>query len=113
MYKVLFNNIIFEKRCVPIITIMAKLKAQPGKESILAEECALLAQQVRKEEKGCLAYIPHVSLKDSSEIFFFEQYADQEALENHRHTPHYKAASAKFKEVLAAPPEVNILKELP
>jgi len=95
-----------------VISLVAKLKARPGKESDLAEECVRLARAVRENEKECLAYIPHVSVKDPAEIVFFEQYAGPEALDNHRQTPHYKAASEKFKELLGAPPEVNILKEL-
>ncbi|MCL6610520.1 MAG: antibiotic biosynthesis monooxygenase [Peptococcaceae bacterium] len=95
-----------------MISLVAKLKARPGKENLLAEECVRLAHAVRENEKDCLAYIPHVSVKDPAEIVFFEQYASQEALDNHRRTPHYRAASEKFKELLASPSEVTILKEL-
>lgn len=95
-----------------MISLVAKLKAQPGKESLLAEECVRLAMEVREKEKGCITYKPHVSVKDPAEIVFFEQYTDQEALDSHRQTPHYKSASAKFGELLAGPPEVLILKEL-
>lgn len=95
-----------------MISLVAKLKAKPGKESDLAGECVRLAQAVRENEKGCLQYIPHVSVKDPAEIVFFEQYADRETLENHRQTPHYKAAAEKFREYLAGPSEVTILREL-
>ncbi len=97
---------------ITLISLVAKLRARPGKETLLAEECVRLAQAVRNQERGCLAYIPHVSVKDPAEIVFFEQYAGQEDLDNHRQTPHYKAASEKFKDLLAGPPEVTMLKEL-
>lgn len=95
-----------------MITVIAKLKAREGKEALLAETCALLAGEVREKEKDCLMYIPHVSLKSPAEIVFVEKYANQEAFDNHRQTPYFKAASGKFKELLDGPPEVNILKEL-
>ncbi|MHB8916909.1 MAG: putative quinol monooxygenase [Desulfocucumaceae bacterium] len=95
-----------------MISLVAVLEAQPGKEAHLAEECAALAKSVRENEAGCLMYVPHVSVKNPAKIVFFEKYKDQEALEGHRQTPHYKAASAKFKEMLTGAPEVTILKEL-
>lgn len=95
-----------------MISLVAVLVAQPGKEAQLAEECVALAKSVRENEAGCLMYVPHVSVKNPARIVFFEKYKDQEALDGHRQTSHYKAAFAKFKELLAGPTEVTILKEL-
>lgn len=95
-----------------MISLVARLRAKPGKEADLAGECLRLARAVRENEKDCLAYIPHVSVKNPAEIFFFEQYASPEALENHRQTPHYRAASEKFRDLLEGPSEVHILEEL-
>lgn len=95
-----------------MITVLAKLKAQPGKEASLAEVCIALAKEVRENEKGCLMYVPHVSVDNPAEIFIFEKYADQEALKNHREMPHYKAAREKFREILDGQSVVHILNEL-
>lgn len=95
-----------------MISLVAVLEARPGKEAQLAEECAALAKSVRENEAGCLMYVPHVSVKNPAKIVFFEKYKDQEALEGHRQTPYFKAAFEKFKDLLAGPTEVTILKEL-
>lgn len=95
-----------------MITLIAKLKAQPGKESLLAEECKKIAQEVREKEKGCLMYIPHVSVDSTAEIVFVEKYADQEAFDAHFQTPYFKALADKFGDLLDGEPELQILKEL-
>ena len=113
--KVIFDGIFNQnipERMMPMISLVAKMKSRPGMESRLAEVCMNLARTVRENEKGCLAYIPHVSVKDPSEIIFYEQYESQEALEIHRKTPYFQAAFAEFKELLAGPSEVTILKKL-
>jgi len=95
-----------------MITIIAKLRAKPGKESLLAEECAKLAQEVREKEKDCLMYIPHVSDKNPAEIIFVEKYLNEDAFNQHRNTPYFKASSVVFKDLLDAPSEVQKLTEL-
>ena len=95
-----------------MITLIAKLKAKPGKESLLAEESKKIAQKVRENEKSCLMYIPHVSVENPAEIVFVEKYADQEALDAHFKTPYFKALAEKFGELLDEEPELKTLKEL-
>lgn len=35
-----------------MITLIAKLKAKPGKETLLAEVCAKVVKEVREKERG-------------------------------------------------------------
>jgi quinol monooxygenase YgiN len=95
-----------------MITVLARLKARPGMESLLAEECMALAREVREKEKGCLMYIPHVSKENPAEIIFFEKYTDQEALQTHMKSPYFTAVAVKFHEILEGQPVIQILKEL-
>lgn len=95
-----------------MITVFAKLKAQPGKESILAEGCIALAKEVHEKEKGCLMYIPHVSVENPAEIIVFEKYSDKEALKAHMESPHFLAVAAKFPDLLDGDPLIQILTEL-
>lgn len=95
-----------------MITILAVMKAQPGKETELAEACAQLAKEVRTKEEGNLMYIAHVTANDPTEIIFLEKYKDSQAMADHRHSAHFKAAGSKFKDMLAAPPVIKILNEL-
>lgn len=95
-----------------MITIIAELKAQSGKERELAEACRQLAGEVRAKEEGCLMYIPHVSADDPGKIVFFEKYKDAEAQKAHRHSEHFRAAGAKFKDLTDGAPQVYVLTEL-
>jgi quinol monooxygenase YgiN len=44
-----------------MVTLIARLIAKPGKEVLLAEECAKMRKIVREQEQGRLTYIPHVA----------------------------------------------------
>lgn len=95
-----------------MITVLAKLKALPGKEAELAEACSQLAKDVQAQEEGCLMYIAHVSIADPSEIVMFEKYKDEAASNDHRHSPHFKVAGRKLKDLLMGPPQLEILTQL-
>ncbi len=74
-----------------VLTIVARIRAAKGKGDALA---ALLAEQVaavREAEPGCLVYRPHRSTTDPELFIFYEQYADEAALEAHRKAPHLAA----------------------
>ncbi len=95
-----------------MITLLVRLKAQPGKVGELAEVCAQLAKVVQAQEEGCLMYLPHVSSEDPSEIVFFEKYKDDEANAAHTKSAHFKAGIKKIMALLAAPIQVEKLSEL-
>jgi quinol monooxygenase YgiN len=95
-----------------MITLIAKLKAQPGKEALLAEECIKLAKNVRENEKGCLMYIPHVSTENPAEIVFVEKYTDQEAFKAHGQTAYFKAYKENSRELVDGDSQIQFIKEL-
>ena len=95
-----------------MITLIARLKAQPGKEALLAEECKKIAKVVQENEKGCLMYAPHAAVDNPEEITFIEKYADQEAFDAHVKTPYFKEFGGQIKELLAEKTQVQFLKEL-
>lgn len=95
-----------------MITVVATLRAQAGKETELAEACKELARQVREKEEGCLMYIAHQSVEEPGKIVFFEKYRDVDAQKTHRHTPYFREAGLRFQALLAAPIEVQVLSEL-
>jgi quinol monooxygenase YgiN len=43
-----------------------------------------------RQEPGCVSYIPHSVYGDSDTIVIYEQYKDQEALEAHQKSEHFK-----------------------
>lgn len=95
-----------------MITLIATLKAKPGKEQLLYEECANIVKLVRTNEPGCLMYEPHISVEDNKEIIFVEKYEDQVAFDLHTTTTYFKAFAAKFDQLLAEPLHLKFLKEL-
>lgn len=95
-----------------MITLIAKAKAKPGKEALLAEECTKLAKKVRENEKGCLMYIPHVSAENPAEIIFIEKYTDQEAFNAHVQTPYFKAYKEATAGFVEGDTQLQFIKEL-
>ena len=71
------------------ITIIAK----PGAEESLAETLRSLAADSQQED-GCIAYEPSRAQGDPSTFFLYEHWRDADALESHRHAPHFAAGSA-------------------
>lgn len=95
-------------------TVIARLQAAPGKADALA---ALLVEQaavVRREEPGCLAYIPHRDAGDPDAFVFYEVYRDQAAFDAHRASPHL----ASFRErreregLVTGPADVRVYRAL-
>ena len=73
------------------ITMIAHLRAAPGKGDALA---ALLTEQagvVRKTEPGCLYYRLHRSTQDPDVFVFYEAYVNQAELDVHMKSPHIAA----------------------
>lgn len=95
-----------------MITIIARLKARPGKEKILADGCVQFVKVVREKEKGCTMYEPYVNPENPAEIIVLEKYIDQEALDNHFQTEHFQALAANFDELLDGPPILEKLTAL-
>ena len=96
------------------VTVVARLRAAPGKGDALA---ALLTEQVgvvRNAEPGCLAYRLHRSTQDPDLFVFYETYADAAAFELHRNAPYIAAyRERRQREGLAAGPvEVEVLQVL-
>jgi quinol monooxygenase YgiN len=96
------------------VTVVARLRAAPGKGDALA---ALLTEQVgvvRGAEPGCLAYRLHRSTQDPDLFVFYETYADAAAFELHRNAPYIASyRERRQREGLAAGPvEVLVLQAL-
>ncbi|MGI6066816.1 MAG: putative quinol monooxygenase [Bacillota bacterium] len=95
-----------------MVTLIAKMKAKPGKEKALIEECIKIANEVREKEQDCLMYIPHVSQDNPAEILFVEKYSDQSALDFHSASSYFNAFADKFDDLLDGPPELQKYDEL-
>lgn len=95
-----------------MITMIAKLIAKPGQEPALKRECLKIVGLVKDNEPNCIMYAPHVDPNNSAVIIFVEKYANQDALDSHLKTPYFQELAAQFDELLAAPPELQVLRDL-
>jgi quinol monooxygenase YgiN len=91
------------------VTVHVKSKAKAGKEQELKRLFqGLLAPS--RAEKGCLNYDLHEDPKDPASFMFYENWANQEALDAHMATPHFLDFINKAEGLLATEPEITIWK---
>jgi quinol monooxygenase YgiN len=83
-------------------TTVARFKITPGKEAEAEAAIQKQAAAVQAQEPGALAYIFHRNRKDPSEILVFEIYADDDAVQTHRGSPHMAEFGALFGSVFDA-----------
>ena len=95
-----------------MITVIAKLKVQAGKEAAFQAAAEKMIAHVTANEPGTLAYVLHRSSGDPTDLMFYEIYSDQAALAAH-------GASAAMKEffgavggLLAGRPEITTYDEI-
>jgi quinol monooxygenase YgiN len=69
-------------------TVTATFNIIPGKEAEAEAAMRKVADAVRDNEPGVLVYAWHRAAKDPNRILVFEVYADDEAVQNHRTSPH-------------------------
>lgn len=95
-----------------MFTLLATLKAKPGKEAEVIEICTQLAKEVLSKEEDCLMYIPHVAKDNATEIVFFEKYKDKQAFQDHGTSIYFQEAAQKFKDLLEGQIQVKFLEEV-
>ncbi len=72
-----------------MISFTVRMTFSPEDRAEIAEIVRALAAASR-QEPGCVTYVPHAVYGDSDIIVIYEQYADQEALEAHQQSAHFK-----------------------
>jgi autoinducer 2-degrading protein len=73
-----------------IIAVAAEWRALPGQAETVRQLMLEAAAAVRQHEPGNLLYVGHQDPADPAHFLFYEQYADQKALEAHRDSAHYQ-----------------------
>jgi quinol monooxygenase YgiN len=71
------------------IVLNVQIEAKEGRQEDLARELNALVAPTR-EEQGCLAYELHRDPEDDKKFMFYEQFADQTALDTHIDAPYFK-----------------------
>ena len=68
--------------------------AHLGKENEVADAFRKL-QEATRREPGCLMFIVHQHRSDPRRFFAYEQYRDDEAMQQHRESAHFQEYVAK------------------
>lgn len=76
------------------LTVIATLKAKPGKEEDLVSTLRALVEPTHKEE-GCLKYEMHRSHENPGHVIFVEDWESRPLWEAHMESPHLQDFSAK------------------
>jgi len=90
------------------IAVLARLEAAPGKRAELVD--ALQQALVNADdEPGTRIYLMHTDDSDDDAVWFYEMYADRDALDAHRSTDGFKALGAAIAGLVAGRPELTFL----
>ena len=76
----------------PVI-LNVHFEAEPGHEEELAEQLSSLVAPTRREP-GCITYELHRDPENPARFMFYERFRNQEALDAHLATPHFKSFQA-------------------
>ncbi|MFD6183075.1 putative quinol monooxygenase [Streptomyces goshikiensis] len=95
----------------PLIAL-ARVKAKPSQREPLQRALAALVEPSRAEP-GCFAYTLFELHDEPGTFYVRETWADREALDFHRATPHFQAFADRFDELLEEPIHLTRLREIP
>ncbi len=93
------------------IVVLAIAKAKPGKEADLERALRDAAAPTRAQQ-GCLQFDLYRSAQDPAAITAFERWSSEENHDRHLQGDHVKALMIRFDGILAAPPEIVVMKPL-
>lgn len=82
-----------------LLTVIATMRAQPGKEDELRAALEALIEPTRAEAPNHV-YALHQGTQDPLEFAFYEVWDDQAGLDAHLATPHLQAALPKIPDLL-------------
>lgn len=88
------------------LSVVAQLKATPGKEADLRRVLLTLIEPTRAEE-GCVQYDLHVHATDPSRFVFYENWTSREHLDRHLASAHLAAAIGTAGDWLVEPPSIE------
>ncbi len=93
------------------VTVIARIKAKPGKEAQVRQVLSKLLSPTRLEA-GCINYDMHESLDNPAHFLFHENWTNQEALNKHLETAHLKNFLNQADQLLEEPVEITLWKQV-
>jgi quinol monooxygenase YgiN len=95
-----------------MITVIATLKVQLGKEKEFEEAARPLLEHVRQHEPGTREYVFMRATGDPTSFAFYEVYDDEAAFAAHGSSEPMKRFFGAVRELLAGRPEIVMYEEL-
>lgn len=82
-----------------LLTVIANMRAKPGKEQELREALEVLIEPT-KQESGYVNYDMHQGVEDTAVFYFYENWESAEALDAHLDAPHLRDFASRLDELL-------------
>jgi len=92
--------------------IIAEMKAAPGKRAELIKLLNGMLEPSRAEP-GCISYRYFFSSEDPDMVHFYEQWADQAAIDFHFATDHFRELGVRIPNLIVGGPEIRIYEANP
>lgn len=90
-----------------MIIVTAKITAKPGERNNIIPKAKDLIKSTRSES-GCISYNLYTSTENENELIIIEQWKNQDILDSHMQTEHFKAFGAAVEDILARELDINI-----
>jgi quinol monooxygenase YgiN len=90
-----------------MIVIAAKMIGKPERRADILRLVATVAQPSRAEA-GCITYNFYERQPPASEFLFFEEWADQAAVDSHLKTPYFQEFMKQIPELIQGPPKIRL-----
>ena len=94
-----------------LLTVIARMTAQPGKEQELRSALESLVEPTLAED-GCVNYDLHVAHDDPATFFFYENWESAEKLQAHLANDHLVAFASRLDELLVGGAEGLVITQL-
>jgi quinol monooxygenase YgiN len=93
------------------VTVIAQIRAKPGREQEVKQALLALCGPTRAE-KGCINYDLHQSANDAALFLFHENWASKADLDAHSQSPHLQAWRKRAAELLVEPTKATLWTEI-
>ena len=91
------------------VMLIAHLKAKPNQGDALEKELKALADDVIREEPGCILYAFHRDNVNTDAFISIERFASQQAFDQHLASVHLKKHQPKMNALMATEPTLTFL----
>jgi quinol monooxygenase YgiN len=82
-----------------LLTVIAHMRAKPGKEDELRRELEALVEPTTQED-GFVNYDLHVAVSDDGSFYLYENWESEEKLDAHLETPHLERFAGLLDDLL-------------